>query len=89
MRSSAGRRAPPSLPERPAAGDNHTYRVINGVTGGSAGWFILSSIITNGIITVSLARLVSGRPVPERKVIVTVAALTWPDALTTGRTQSS
>jgi hypothetical protein len=49
-------------------------RVVNGVTGGSVGWFILSSIITNAIITVSLARLVSGKPVPGRKVLVTVVA---------------
>jgi hypothetical protein len=48
--------------------------VVNGVTEGSAGWFVLSSIITNAIITVSLARLVSGKPVPERKVLVTVVA---------------
>jgi hypothetical protein len=49
-------------------------RVVNGVTGGSVGWFILSSVITNAIITVSLARLVSGKPVPGRKVLVTVVA---------------
>jgi hypothetical protein len=41
---------------------------------GSVGWFILSSVITNAIITVSLARLVSGKPVPGRKVLVTVVA---------------
>ena len=38
---------------------------------GSVAWFILSSFLTNVIITVSLARLVRGKPVPERKVIVT------------------
>jgi hypothetical protein len=46
------------------------------VTEGSVGWFVLASIITNAIITVSLARLVNGKPVPERKVLITVVAFT-------------
>ena len=43
----------------------------SGITDGSGAWFILSAFLTNVIITVSLARLVSGTPVPERKVIIT------------------
>jgi hypothetical protein len=48
--------------------------VVAWISGGSDGWFALAAALTNAITTVGAARMITGSPVSQRRILIASAS---------------